>query len=214
MRIRKIKNKHGITMKLDNRKGSSLVELLATIAIMGIFGAMITGIIPILGRVLNSITTKSRAEMLLNNTVIELRNNLRYATKVKQLEENKAYQYVGNDEWEYVIRLDSAHNNWIVIAPLKWTTGRDGGESEEELAIEDESKVQDWHILTQKAASEKMVPTFEAIQFDSASGIFSIRGLKIINSSDGNKVISTYKGTDNNSKTLMIRTINEPLTAN
>ena len=180
-----------ITSQLKHsRLGFALTELLATIALIGILGSMIVSLIPAIVTVMNTVTTKARAEMLVTNTVTVLRNYMRYSSDVEEIGENR-YRFKGEDNWIYEISIDDGNGGWIVVAPC---VKQDN--SVTQLEIDENSLVQDWHLLTNKAASENLIPTFERITY--SDGLFTIEGLKVTN--ENGDVKTVYHGSDNNPK--------------
>lgn len=179
-----------------NNSGFSLSELMATVALIGILGAMVVSLIPAIIGVMGKVSTKARAEMLMNNTVTVLRNHMRYSSEVNEVSANK-YRFKAEDNWIYEVSVDPDNNGWIIMAPYV-----KNGDTITQLEIDSNSLVQDWHLLTNKAANENLNPTFESITY--ADGLFTITGLKVIDA-EGN-VKSQYHGADGNPKALIIRT--------
>ena len=187
-----------ICKKISAEKGFSLAEVMATIALIGILGAMIAGLIPVIRNVMNRITMVARSEILLSNTVTVLRDYLRYADDV--IGSDNTYRFTGGDNWIYEISTDSENHGWITITPI--------APSGNALEIDTEnSTVTDWRILTANSASEQLVPTFESISY--SNGTFTISGLTIISSKeeDNEKVYATYKDENRNAIDLTIRSV-------
>lgn len=173
----------------------TLTELLATVVLIGLVGTMIVGIIPAIRNVLEKITVKARAEMLLNNTVIVLRDQLRYAQDASC--SGTSCTFIGNDDWRYELSVDGT--KWITLTPLTDETTA--------LGISSESQVQNWHILTNEAASGQLIPTYTGITYNNATGVFTIEGLKVVSNTDST-VKASYQGTDGAAKSLVIRSLN------
>lgn len=186
MHINHIKINNNVLKKLRNKVGASFAELLTTIALMGIMGAMVVGIIPVVQSVMNTITTKARAEMLLNNTAVVLKDSMRYAQNVKNVNigGKNTVQFVGADDWTY--RISVGDDNWINIAPIKKSS-----EGENPLGITS-TIIDNWHIVTNEAASQKLIPTYESIEYDEDSNQFEITGLKIIENVNGSTTTRAY----------------------
>ena len=185
--------------KLNKASGFSLTETMVTVLVVAILGLMITGLIPVIQKVMGTIIMRTRSEMLLNNTVLALRDHLRYADNVTELEDN-VYKFTGTDKWTYVIKADEEDFGWITVTPY---IDRDGS-GDEALEIDENSMVQNWHILTDKAGAEYLVPTFDSITYD--DDVFTITGLRVILKENG-EAKATYIGEDKNPKDLIIRTM-------
>ena len=187
--------------KLRNNKGVTLTEVLATIVLVGLLGSMISAGIPVITRALDKITTRSRAEMLLNTTVTLLRDNLRYAYEVEK--SGDGYLYEGDDGWYYVISKETG-TGWILLTPYKSRNVQ----PENILGIEDASKVKNWHITNDETADKILVATYDSITFADDTDTFTISGLKVYKNTDMSEPIARYVGTDGNPKDLIIRTLN------
>ena len=66
-----------VTKKLQNQIGTSLVELLATVVLLGIMGVALTAGVSTIQRTYNQIVRKANEQTLLSTTLIEMRNDIR-----------------------------------------------------------------------------------------------------------------------------------------
>ena len=78
-----------LTKKVKNRLGTSLVEMLATVLLLGIMGIALTAGVATVSRTHEKIVRKANEQTLLSTSLIEMRNWIRYCSRYYETSDNR-----------------------------------------------------------------------------------------------------------------------------
>ncbi len=166
-----------IQKKLQNRIGSSLVETLATVVLLGLMGiALVTGIATV-QNTYNKIVRKANEQTVLSTTLIEMRNEIRKS-----------------------VNYDSASGRFQSKDGY-WFSFRNAKEDEKGIRIDyymtkDATTPTQTRPVVSEANGDvsKVYSSFGGIiPVAGSSGVFEIKNLKVGNGTDNETILSSYK---------------------
>ena len=160
--------------KLKNRIGSSMVEMLATVVLLGIMGvALATGVATI-QRTYNRIVRKANEQTLLSTTLIEMRNAIRKSVDSVEVEEN-IIRFKSEEGYWFEFRNASGKGIQIVYYQMK----------------DDTSPTQTMPVVSE--ADGKISNVYSSfVSVTGSDGVYTINGLEVGNGTDEPTKLDTY----------------------
>ena len=168
-----------ILKKLNNRIGSSLVETLATVVLLGLMGiALVTGIATI-QNTYNKIVRKANEQTVLSTTLIEMRNEIR-----------KSVDYDATKG-----RFHSKDGYWFSFRNANKEKGEKGIRIDYYMTKDATTPTQTRPVVSEANGDvSKVYSSFGGIiPVAGSSGVFEIKNLKVGNGTDNETILSSYK---------------------
>ena len=164
-----------LVKKFKNRIGTTLVELLATVVLLGIMGVALTTGIHAIQNTYNKIVRKANEQTLLSTTLIEMRNEIRHSVDY----DDKTGRFQSKDGyWFAFYNGDGADNKkGIIIKYYPTKSTPDGNDTPFKAVVSDK----DGDI-------SKVYSTFTEIK-DEGNGVFGIYGLAVGEVGSTNKTV-------------------------
>lgn len=165
----------GVIRRKTGKRGFTLGETMVALLIVVLLTAVVAAGIPTAQRAFVQVVDAGNAEVLLSTALIELQTRLSTATEVRLKTDDDsfliAYKDGGTNLWFSVV--DNAEIGLTVQQILMSPDGTVGTLTEPFTRP----------LVTNKAATEHLRATAEAIGYNSATETFSVEGLKVLDSS-------------------------------
>ena len=164
-----------IQKKLQNRIGTSLVETLATVLLLGIMGVALTAGIVAVERAYRLVVRKANEQVLLSTTIIEMRDIIRHSTEYR---EKDGKQYFCTDQGYWVEFISPTDKSGISVKYYMYQSGTDTFVAQNEgkamvLVPVENGKISGIHSEFTRIAKAK-------------DGVYTIQGLTVKGDNDNN----------------------------
>ena len=164
---------NAVIKKLKNRIGTSMVEMLATVVLLGIMGVALTVGVSTIQRTYNRIVRKANEQTLLSTTLIEMRNAIR-----KSVEYDSASG-----------RFKSEEGYWFAFRNAK--EGEHGIRIEYYQMKDDTSPTQTMPVVSE--ADGKISDVYSKFgSITGNNGVYTITGLEVGNGTDVSTKLDSY----------------------
>lgn len=156
-----------LRLRLKDRHGVTLVEMLLTTMILLMVSAVVAGGVPAAANAYLKILDAANAQILLSNTVTSLRSELAVATNVETNDSNEVTSYTGGGSgWKKKL-INSAE-----------------GIKTDDTVSDAGAMGRGVQLLVPKAMSgtvrtSALVSSFESITYDKITGVFTIKALTV-----------------------------------
>ena len=166
-----------ILKKLNNRIGSSLVETLATVVLLGLMGiALVTGVATI-QNTYKKIVRKANEQTILSTTLIEMRNEIRKSVDY----DATTSRFQSKDGYWFMFRNANEGEKGIRIV---YYMTKDSGPLENPRAVVSEANGDVSNVYSSFGSIEPVA---------GSPGVFEIKNLKVGNGTDNETVLPSYK---------------------
>ena len=168
-----------VTKKIQNQIGTSLVELLATVVLLGIMGVALTAGVSTIQRTYNQIVRKANEQTLLSTTLIEMRNLIRksvdYDQETKRFKSEEGYWFAFENNTE------KSGIQIVYYMDNKPGTGKTG--DPHPLLIQEQGKV---------SGIYSRFGTDGGVIYDSVKNVFEIKNLEVGDDGDNPTRLDSY----------------------
>ena len=152
--------------KLKNRIGTSMVEMLATVVLLGIMGIALTAGVSTVQRTYNQVVRKANEQTLLSTTLIEMRNAIR-----------KSVEYSVEDDGK--VRFKSEEGYWFAFRPA--AGDEKGIRIDYYMMKNDTDAVNSMPVVSEADGKiSEVYSSFDGVSpVQGKDGVFEIKGLKV-----------------------------------
>lgn len=169
--------------KLKNTVGTSFVEMLATVALLGIMGVALVVGVSTIHKTHSQIVRKANEQTLLSTTLIEMRNEIRKSVDFK--EEGTEIRFKSKDGYWFSFENPTGEENGVQIQ--YYYMNEDG--TLEKPAVSSKKPV----VSKSNGLISGLFSNFDSItKYNSVPGAFVINGLTVKNGTDTPVVLETY----------------------
>lgn len=168
---------NAVIKKLKNRIGTSMIEMLATVVLLGIMGVALTVGVSTIQRTYSQIVRKANEQTLLSTTLIEMRNAIRKS--------------VDSVENEGIIRFKSEEGYWFEFRNANAAEDEKGIQIEYYQMKDDTSPTQTMPVVSE--ADGKISDVYSKFgSITGNNGVYTITGLEVGNGTDKPTKLDSY----------------------